>query len=406
MSAAGTTVRADYAAPMGQVRAPSADPGAPAARVRVASLAAALAACVLGVGCGGKDERAAPSAPPPRTGPERAEKGPVRSEGGPRVESVATGLAAPWELSFLPDGRALLTERPGRVRLLSRDLRLRPGPVAQVDVAAIEEGGLLGLAVDPRFERNRFVYLYRTTQDDNEVVRYRFAGERLKEQAVILRGIAAGPIHDAGRIHFGPDGRLYVPTGDAGQDTLAQDRGSLNGKVLRMDPEQYRGEGGRPEVFSRGHRNPQGFAWQPRSGRLYASEHGPDGDDEVNLLRQGANYGWPEARGADHDGFAAPLAVYTPAIAPSGATFVRQPGSAWSGDFLVGCLIGEQVRRLRFDGSRVTRNEALFEGDFGRIRTVVEGPDGALYLLTSNRDGRGTPGEGDDRVLRVVPPAA
>jgi glucose/arabinose dehydrogenase len=403
-------VRAHYAAPMGQVGAPSADPGALASRVRVPSLAATLAACALAAGCGGDDERAERTAPPPRTtetrnGAERAQEGPVRSDGGPRVETVATGLEAPWELAFLPDGRALLTERPGRVRLLSRDLRLQPEPVAQVDVAAIEEGGLLGLAVDPRFARNRFVYLYRTTEDDNEVVRYRFVGGRLEEDGVILRGIAAGPIHDAGRIHFGPDGRLYVPTGDAGQDTLAQDRGSLNGKVLRMDPEEYRGEGGRPEVFSLGHRNPQGFDWQPRTGRLYASEHGPDGDDEMNLLRKGANYGWPEARGADHDGFTAPLAVYTAAIAPSGATFVSQPGSAWSGDFLVGCLIGEQVRRLSFDGSRVTRNEPLFEGDFGRIRTVVEGPDGALYLLTSNRDGRGTPREGDDRVLRVVPPA-
>ncbi|HYY22495.1 MAG TPA: PQQ-dependent sugar dehydrogenase [Thermoleophilaceae bacterium] len=329
----------------------------------------------------------------------------MRSESGPRLETVATGLEAPWELAFLPDGRALLTERPGRVRLLSRDLRLQPKPVARVDVAAIEEGGLLGLAVDPQFERNRFVYLYRTTNDGNEVARYRFEGGRLEEAAVLLRGIEAAPIHDAGRIHFGPDGRLYVPTGDAGQDSLAQDRGSLNGKVLRMGPEQYRGEGGRPEVFSLGHRNPQGFDWEPRTGRLYASEHGPDGDDEMNLLRRGANYGWPEAQGEDHDGFAAPLAVYTPAIAPSGATFVSKPGSAWSGDFLVGCLIGEQVRRLSFDGSRVTRNEALFEGDFGRIRTVVEGPDGALYLLTSNRDGRGTPREGDDRVLRVLPPA-
>jgi glucose/arabinose dehydrogenase len=378
--------------------------------MRVPSLAASLAACALAAGCGGNDEEAERSAPPPRTaetrtGPEPVQEGPVRSENGPRVETVATGLEAPWELAFLPDGRALVTERPGRVRLLSRDLRLRPEPVAEVDVAAIEESGLLGLAVDPQFERNHFVYLYRTREDGNEVARYRFAGGRLEEATVILRGIAAAPIHDAGRIHFGPDGRLYVPTGDAAQDTLPQDRGSLNGKMLRMNPEQYHGEGGRPEVFSLGHRNPQGFDWQPRTGRLYASEHGPDGDDEMNLLRRGANYGWPEARGEDHDGFAAPLAVYNPSIAPSGATFVSQPGSAWSGDFLVGCLIGEQVRRLTFDGSRVTRNEALFEGDFGRIRTVVEGPDGALYLLTSNRDGRGSPSEGDDRVLRVVAPA-
>jgi glucose/arabinose dehydrogenase len=324
--------------------------------------------------CGGDEERASP--PPtatvkrPATG-ERTATGPARNRGGPRVETVATGLEVPWEIAFLPDGSALVTERPGRVRLLSRDLRLRDEPVAEVDVDAIGEGGLLGLAVDPDFERNRFVYLYRTANGGNEVARYRFEGGRLEEAAVVARGIRAA----------------------AG--SLAQDRGSLNGKVLRLSQRQYRGGGrARPEVFSLGHRNPQGFDWQPRTNRFVEDEHGDQGNDEVNLLRRGANYGWPEAQGEDHDGFAAPLAVYPDAIAPSGATFVRRPGSAWTGDYLIGALVGEQVRRLSFDGARVTRNEALFEADFGRVRTVVEGPDGALYALTSNRDGRGAPREG------------
>jgi glucose/arabinose dehydrogenase len=318
---------------------------------------------------------------------------------------VATGLEAPWEIAFLPDGRALITERPGRVRLLSRDLRLRAEPVGEVDVAAIGEGGLLGIAVDPEFERNAFVYLYRTTDRGNEVVRYQFVDDRLRSEKVIVAGITAGAIHDGGRIHFGPDRRLYFTTGEAGEDSLAQDRDSLNGKMLRLDASAYRGGGGRPEIFSLGFRNPQGFDWQPRSDRFVASEHGPDGDDEVNVLRQGANYGWPEARGQDHDGFAGPVAVYPTSIAPSGAAFVSLPGSEWSGDFLIGCLIGEQIRRVRLAGGRVTLNEAMFEGDFGRVRTVVEGPDGALYVLTSNRDGRGSPRQGDDRLLRIVPPA-
>jgi glucose/arabinose dehydrogenase len=308
-------------------------------------------------------------------------------------------------MAFLPDGSALITERPGRVRLLGGDGELREEPVAEVDVEEVGEAGLLGLAVDPGFDDNRFVYLYRTTSSGNEVARYRLEGERLVEQAVIADGIAAAAIHDGGRIHFGPDGRLYFTTGDAAEDELAQDPQSLNGKVLVMEAQDARGGGAPPEVFTLGHRNPQGFDWHPRTEALVASEHGPDGDDEVNVLREGANYGWPEARGEDHGGFEAPVAVYEESIAPSGASFVSRAGSAWSGDLLVAALVGEQIRRLRLDGQgRVTRDEALFEGEFGRLRTVVEGPDGALYALTSNRDGRGTPREGDDRVLRIVPP--
>jgi glucose/arabinose dehydrogenase len=361
-------------------------------------------------GCGGDGEQ---ETPPPRpttatdTRPstEDGRRGLARSQGRPRVETVATGLDTPWEIAFLPDGRALITERPGRVRLLSRRLRLRREPVAEVDVAAVGEGGLLGAALDPEFERNRFVYLYRTTDSGNELVRSRFREDRLEDEKVIARGIVAGVIHDGGRVHFGPDERLYFTTGEAGQDGLAQQQSSLNGKVLRMEPRAYRGDGGRPEVFTLGHRNPQGFDWQPRTARLVASEHGPDGDDEVNVLRRGANYGWPEVRGRDHDGFTAPVVVYSSAVAPSGASFVALPGSEWSGDFLIGCLVGEQIRRVRLEGGRVTVNETLFQGRFGRVRTVVEGPDGALYALTNNRDGRGSPREGDDRLLRIVPPA-
>jgi glucose/arabinose dehydrogenase len=371
----------------------------------LAFVAAGLAA--LAAGCGGDD----PERPPPARGIEppperRRDREPVRTSGDPRVETLVEGLEVPWEIAFLPDGRALVTERPGRVRLLDSRGRLRAEPVARVDVAEIGEGGLLGLAVDPDFRRNRFVYLYRTTEAGNLVSRHRLDRERLIEEATIVRGIQAAAIHDGGRIHFGPDDRLYIATGDAGDDSLAQDPGSPNGKVLRLNPDGYRGEGGRPDVFSSGHRNVQGFDWQPRTERLYQDEHGAAGNDEVNLLRRGANYGWPEVEGEENrPGFVAPLAVYAEAIAPSGATFVSLPRSEWSGDYLIGALVGEQIRRVRFDGTRVTTNEALFEGRFGRIRTVVEGPDGALYALTSNRDGRGDPRSGDDRVLRIVPPA-
>jgi glucose/arabinose dehydrogenase len=299
-----------------------------------------------------------------------------------------------------------VTERPGRVRLLDADLTLPEQPIADmVLVGEIGEGGLLGAAVDPRFADNGFVYFYRTTPADNEVVRYRLERDRLVGETVVADGIEMAPFHDGGRLHFGPDDRLYFSTGDAGQEASAQDPHSLNGKILRLAPQQYRSGGGRPEIFSLGHRNPQGFDWRPDSAQLVATEHGDQGNDEVNILRPGANYGWPEVMGKDHGEFEAPVAVYTPAIAPSGATFVSRPGSAWSGDYLFGALVGEQIRRLRLDSDGgVVANEALFEGEFGRIRTVVEGPDGAIYALTSNST-RGELREGDDRILRIVPPA-
>lgn len=335
-------------------------------------------------------------------GLDRAANDAPRS-GGATVRTVATGLEVPWEIAFLPDGAALVTERPGRVRLLSAEGELRAEPVGRVDVAADGEGGLLGLALDPAFETNRFVYLYYTTAEGMRLARHRFSGGRLAEDAVILQDIQAGSIHDSGRIAFGPDRRLYVLTGDAGEEDLAQDEGSRNGKVLRLTPEQYRGDGGDPETVSLGHRNPQGLDWEPGTGRLVATEHGPSGYDEINVVRAGENYGWPEVTGEDHGDFAAPLAVYDETIAPSGSTFAEQPGSGWTGDYFVAALAGEQLRRLTIEGDRVTRNEPLFAGRFGRLRAVVEGPDGDLYLLTSNRDGRGDPTEDDDRICASRP---
>jgi len=382
-----------------------------------------IAAALAAAGCSEEEDTtatvpgapapAAPAIPDGETAPAAtttarragSEQRLARSSSGARVSTVATDLEIPWDIAFLPDGSALVTERPGRVRLLSRDRMLRREPLARVRVSAQGEGGLLGVAIDPRFEDNDLVYFYFTTSSGMKVDRYRLQGTRLRRQATILDGIEAGPIHDSGRIHFGPDSKLYVSTGDAGQPGLAQDPRSLNGKYLRLDASEYRGDGGTPEIFSRGHRNAQGFDWQPRTGRLISTEHGPDGDDEVNLVTRGGNYGWPRARGSDHAGFRAPLIVYPQSIAPSGATFVSLPGSSWTGDFLFAALRGQQLRRVRLDGTRATLNRTLFAGRFGRLRTVVEAPDGSLFVLTNNRDGRGSPRSGDDRILRVVPPA-
>jgi glucose/arabinose dehydrogenase len=375
-----------------------------------------LALAVLGgaAGCGGdggKQSGTTSTTGAPTATTTTPASGLARNRGGAKLEVVATGLEIPWEIGFLPDGRALITERPGRVRMLMPDGTLRPQAVASVPVSAVGEGGLLGLAVDPQFARNSFVYLYRTTDHGNQVVRYRLDGTRLREQEVVVRDIPAGAIHDGGRIRFGPDGWLYISTGETGRGALAQDPHSLAGKFLRLAPQDARGGGGEPQVFSLGHRNPQGFDWQPGTGTLIATEHGPSGGDgphgfdEVNLVRQGSNYGWPDVYGRDPGRFTAPLIVYETAIAPSGGSFVTLPGSAWTGDFLFGALVGEQVRRIRLAGTHVTVNEPLFQGRLGRVRTIVQGPDGALYALTSNRDGRGSPRPGDDKLYRIVPPA-
>ena len=311
------------------------------------------------------------------------------------VTTVATGLDTPWSIGWLPDGRALVTERPGRVRLLSKDGKLAPEPVGFVrDVVETDgsESGLLGLAVDPEFEQHPFVYLYFTTPAENLVARYRFEQDRLTLDNVVVNGIESGPIHDGGRIAFGPDGQLYITTGETGDASLAQADG-LNGKVLRTP--DFRENGVTPEVFTKGHRNVQGIDWQPGSDRAFVTELGPDENDEVNVLEEGGNYGWPDGGGVE------PLVTYEDVISPSGATFVTQ--GPWKGDFVFATLGGEQLRRLSFDGDQVTRNQALLEGEYGRLRDVQEGPDGALYVLTSNRDGRGDPSDEDDRILKLVP---
>lgn len=311
---------------------------------------------------------------------------------------VATGLNVPWDLAFLPDGRALVTERGGRVLVFSRGLRSRRS-AGRIATNGGGEGGLLGLAVDPGFARNRLVYAYRTLNGQNQVVRFRFSGNRIRNRRVVVRGIRAAAVHNGGRIAFGPDRLLYITTGDSGNGALSQDRGSLNGKILRR-------RGGRVEIVSLGHRNVQGLDWQPGSGRLVVTELGQEDRDEVNVIRAGGNYGWPSTSGSNTGGgrFVAPAwDTGSGNVAPSGGTFVTG-SNAWRGDFVFGTLVGEHVRRLSFSGASVTGDARLLGGRFGRIRTVVEGPDDRLYLLTSNRDGRGSPTGSDDRIVRVTPP--
>ena len=254
------------------------------------------------------------------------------------------------------------------------------------------------------------MYLYFTTAEGLKLERWAFADDTLQREATLVSDIEAGPIHDSGRIAFGPDDRLYVATGDAGNGDLAQDDGSLNGKYLRLAPAQYRGDAEvRPEIVSKGHRNPQGFDWA--GDRMISTEHGPSGGDgpqgfdEVNEIREGGNYGWPEAFGEDHEGFDAPLRVYEEAIAPSGATFVdarrARRGRATT---CSRCSAARACAGCASTATRSPRTRCCSRGEFGRLRTVVEGPDGELYVMTSNQDGRGDPSGEDDRILAVTPP--
>jgi glucose/arabinose dehydrogenase len=329
-----------------------------------------------------------------------------------RVETVLTGLEIPWSLTFAPDGRLFVTERPGRVRIVtsggSSELALTlDGVYAQ------GEAGLLGLALDPQFSQNRFVYLYYSAAVSaggvNRIVRYREVNSRLGERAVLLDNIPAATIHDGGRLRFGPDGLLYATAGDASNPNFAQDVASLAGKILRIARDGTSPSDNRfsSPVYTYGHRNPQGLDWHPVSGDLWAVEHGQTGNDEVNSIRAGLNFGWPRIEGSDMmPNMETPAAFYNPAIAPSGASFYRgQRFPQFANNLFVATLRGTHLLRLTVEPGtrRVTAQERLLEGTYGRLRDVVPGPDGNLYFVTNNRDGRGTPMTGDDRVLRIVP---
>ncbi|MFC0447670.1 PQQ-dependent sugar dehydrogenase [Rhodococcus jostii] len=321
------------------------------------------------------------------------------SAGEPTV--VAADLEVPWGIAFLPDGTALIAERDsGAVR------HLQAGGVTTVigevpGVAARGESGLLGLAVSPAYASDQTIYAYLTTDDDNRVVALRFDGRGLGEPTPILTGIPAGSIHDGGRIAFGPDGKLYVATGEAGDRPRAQDPSSLGGKILRINPDgSIPADNPTPgsPVWSLGHRNVQGLAWDD-AGRLWATEFGANTWDEVNLIEPGANYGWPEVEGqAGEAGFVDPVIQWaTGDASPSGLAF--HDGSLW-----MAALRGERLWRIPVGGDgSLGEPQSLFEGEYGRLRTVVATPDGALWFSTSNRDGRGDPGDGDDRILMLRP---
>nr|WP_256673169.1 PQQ-dependent sugar dehydrogenase [Nocardia cyriacigeorgica] len=355
--------------------------------------AALLLMCGL-ASCGDNEYADRPGTPPP---PLASTTDVSRPAGAPDLaagEEVVRGIRTPWGLDFLPDGAALVSERDtGRI------LRVVPGrPAEQVyqvpGVVAGGEGGLLGIAVSPRYTEDRYVYAYFTAETDNRIVRFRLG----EAPQVVFDGIAKAGNHNGGRIAFGPDGMLYVGTGDAGRRAASQDPGSPNGKILRLTPDGTPAPGNpRPgsPVYSLGHRNVQGLAWDS-TGRLFAAEFGQNDVDEINLIEPGRNYGWPEVEGAGGAGrgFTDPLVTWsTTDASPSGIAITANT-------LYAAALRGERLWTVPVTATGTGAPADHFRDGYGRLRTVVVAPDGALWLTTSNTDGRGDIRTGDDRIVR------
>ncbi|MFH5799700.1 PQQ-dependent sugar dehydrogenase [Haladaptatus sp. CMAA 1911] len=326
----------------------------------------------------------------------------VDGERGVRIKTVAMNLEVPWGADFSPDGDLYFTERPGRIRRIrDNDHEIIADMTNRIEDAG--EGGLLGLAFHPKNEN--LAYTYQTYEKGgslrNRVVRHRVS-DGFEREMVVLDGIPASSIHDGGRLLIHDDS-LFVTTGDASDSEQAQDTDSLAGKVLRvtLDGQPHPDNPFDNEVFTYGHRNPQGLAF--RDGTLFSTEHGPDVNDEINVLEAGNNYGWPDVTGKSEE-YTDPITTYTPTIAPGGATFYDGPISQWKGDFLFGSLVGTHLHRVRIDGRKVVEQERLLNGEYGRLRTTFTGPKGDLYVMTSNRDGRAeNPAPQDDRILKLQP---
>jgi glucose/arabinose dehydrogenase len=337
-----------------------------------------------------------------------------------QVEEVATGLEVPWGMVFLPGGDLLVTERPGRVRLV-RGGQLQAQPVATIDTAASGEGGLLGIVAHPDFAANRLFYLYYTTASRgaavNRVERWQLSpdGRSAAAERVIVDNIPAARFHNGGRLRFGPDGMLYIGTGDARQPETSQDVGSLAGKILRLTP-----EGGIPSdnpfpgkaAFLLGIRNTQGFDWLDAT-TLWVTDHGPSGEmgrsghDEVTVARAGDNLGWPTIYGcASRPSMLSPSLTWETAVPPGGAAvYTGNAVPEWQGNLLIGTLRSRHLHRVVFDRRdprRVQSHEVYLQNTWGRLREVIMGPDGALYVTTSNCDGRSSCPPEKDKILRLT----
>ncbi|MFF4572627.1 PQQ-dependent sugar dehydrogenase [Streptomyces sp. NPDC001410] len=378
---------------------------------RVVTAVLAATALLLTAGCsadGGGSPNGSGSATSPGAAASsaRATETAAAAKGSVKVlRTVAEGLKTPWGLAPLPGGGLLVSSRDeGTITRIDEKTgrKTELGKVSGVSPAG--EGGLLGIALSPDYASDHMIYAYFTSASDNRIVRMLYdeqkpAGEQLGAPDTVFRGIPKGIIHNGGRIAFGPDGMLYAGTGESGNRGLAQDKKSLGGKILRLTPEGEPAPGnpfpGSP-VYSYGHRNVQGLAWDSRQ-RLFASEFGQDTWDELNAIKPGDNYGWPEAEGrSSQAGFHNPIAQWhTDDASPSGIAHVD--GVIWMAG-----LKGKRLWRIPLRGTEAAAApQAFLTGEYGRLRTVVAAGGDKMWLVTSNTDGRGTPKKGDDRVLEV-----
>ncbi|MGZ0204274.1 PQQ-dependent sugar dehydrogenase [Streptomyces sp. RM1] len=375
--------------------------------------AVVAAALLLAAGCssGSSEGVGFPGQGPRTVPPSTAPASPATESAAPAkgsvqvLRTVAENLKSPWGLAVLPDGGLLVSARDdATITRVDPDTgrTTELGTVSGVSPAG--EGGLLGIALSPHYASDRMVYAYFTSASDNRIVRMLYdprkpAGEQLGAPDTVFKGIPKGPIHNGGRIAFGPDGMLYAGTGESGRRGLAQDKNSLGGKILRLTPDGEPAPGNPfPDspVYSYGHRNVQGLAWDDRQ-RLFASEFGQDTWDELNAIKPGGNYGWPDAEGRSSDPrFQNPIAQWhTDDASPSGIAYVH--GVIW-----MAALKGERLWRIPLRGTRAAAApQAFLTGTYGRLRTVAPAGDGKLWLITDNTDGRGHPKKGDDRILEL-----
>lgn len=337
-----------------------------------------------------------------------------------KAEEVVTGLEVPWGIAFLPNQDMLVTERPGRVRLV-RGGKLIPKPVATIKVTESGEDGLLGIATHPNFAENRFFYLYYTADRNgsqvNRVERWRLSQDGLSASAdrVIVDNIPVAQFHNGGRIRFGPDGMLYIGTGDAREPQTSQDVNSLAGKILRVTPDGQVPQDnpfGKNPVYISGIRNTQGFDWRDTS-TLWVTDHGPSGElgrrghDKLSLATAGDNLGWPTIyRCETGEGLVTPSIVWREALPPGGAAiYTGNSIPEWKGSLIIATLRSQHLQRVAFNPQspqQVERHEVYLQGQYGRLREAIMGPDGELYVTTSNCDGRGNCPAQQDKILRIT----
>lgn len=330
------------------------------------------------------------------------------------VEVIAKNLSLPWAIDISNEGKIYFTERSGAIRVIENG-KLNPIPIIKFPNLLVSqgEGGLMGIALDPNYSENHYIYVMHSYTENNQiynrVVRLIENNNMAYIDRVIIDKIPGGQIHNGGRIKIGPDNKLYIATGDAGNSSLSQSYRSLAGKILRLELDgRIPRDNPFPNspVYSIGHRNPQGLSWNSKN-ILYESEHGQSAHDEINIIEPGANYGWPLVQG---DESSTEIIIQKPLLhsgedtwAPSGIAFVNQ--GPWKGKLLITNLRGQQLLAvtLNENGTIVNNIESWFKNEYGRLREVIQGKDGSIYISTSNRDGRGNPNVGDDKIIRLIP---